>query len=201
MSSGLIAPEQETFPNRYRWSVEACYRLRELGFLEGKFEVIDGEVVNKMGQKPPHRIAVILLAEWLAGLFGARRVQTEGPIALTSPDGDYSEPEPDVAVTHQPTTAFVNHHPGPEDIGLVVEVSDTTLRTDLLVKARLYARAGIAEYWVVDLNTRQVHVHRRPVDGNYGDITVIPEAGRLTTLATPASSIAVIDVLPPKTPS
>src|SRR5690349_13433865 len=70
MSGRLIAPELETFPNRYRWTVDACYRLKELGFLEGRFELIDGEAVNKMGQNPPHFFAIGRIAHWANAVFG-----------------------------------------------------------------------------------------------------------------------------------
>jgi Uma2 family endonuclease len=196
--SGLLTPDEETYPNRYRWTVEACYRLRDLGFLDGRFEVLDGEVVEKMGRKPPHRMAIVLLAEWLASVFGARLVQTEGPVALEQPDSVYSEPEPDVAVTREPTTAYSQRHPGPDDVELVVEVSDTTLRTDLLVKARLYARAGIPEYWALDLNSRCLHVHRDPSDGEYRSIEVLGEHDSVSPAGRPESSLRIDSLLAPQ---
>ena len=197
MSRDLIEPESEIFPNRYRWRVEACYRLMDLGFLEGRFEILDGEVISKVGQKPPHRIAIILLVKWLHSLFDALHVQSEGPITLPVPDGVYSEPEPDIVVTREPTTVYVNRHPGPEDLLFVMEVSDTTLRTDLLVKARLYARAGIAEYWVLDLNARQIHVHREPADGEYRVVTLHAEGESIALAVRPNAPIAIANLLPP----
>jgi Uma2 family endonuclease len=196
--AGLLTPEEETYPNRYRWSVEACYRLRDLGFLDGKFEVLDGEVVNKMGQKPPHRMAIILLAKWLGEAYGPLSVQTEGPIALEQPDSVYSEPEPDLAVTREPTTAYALRHPGPADVLLVVEVSDTTLRTDLLVKARLYARAGIGEYWALDLHGRCLHVHRDPSEGEYQSIEVVAEQSSVSPAGRPDASLQVGSLLAPQ---
>ena len=80
-----------------------------------------------------------------------------------------NEPEPDLAVTREDTTVYADRHPGPADLHLVVEVSDTTLRTDLDFKAGLYARAGIPEYWALDLASRRIppqfcHHHRRTFD-------------------------------------
>jgi Uma2 family endonuclease len=197
MSPTVVAPELEAIPNRDRLPVEAYYRLRDLGFLEGRFEVLDGEVIRKMGQNPPHRICIILLSEWLGGLFRARHVQSKSPIALPVPDGIFSEPEPDVAVTREPTTAYPDRHPGPADLLLVVEVADTTLRTDLLLKARLYARAGIPEYWVVDLNARQLHVLRDPVEGEYASVTVLSDCDRVSTASRPQTSTSVGDLFHP----
>jgi Uma2 family endonuclease len=197
MKDTILSPDQDAFPNRYRWSVDACRRLSELGFLEGKYEVIDGEVVVKMGQKPAHRIAVVLLVEWLIGLFGARRVQSEGPIALPVPDGIYSEPEPDVAVTREPTTAYADRHPGPADLLFVAEISDTTLRTDLMVKARLYARAAIPEFWAFDLAARRVHIHRHPTNGEYASVMVHEQGETVSLACLPDDTICVADILPP----
>jgi Uma2 family endonuclease len=195
--STTIAPELESIPNRYRLPVEAYNRLSDLGFLEGRFEVLDGEVISKMGQNPPHRITVVLLVEWLSGVFGARRVQAEGPIALPVPDGIYSEPEPDVVVTREATTAYADRHPGPADVQLIVEVADTTLRTDLLLKSRLYARAGIPEYWVFDLNGRQLHVHRDPAEGEYSSVNILAEDDHIAPISAPQSLASIVDLLPP----
>jgi Uma2 family endonuclease len=197
MSHTLIAPEYELFPNRYRWTVTECYRMAEEGRLVGRYEILDGEVVSKMGQKPPHYLGISLLAHWVNRTFGDPFVRVQAPITLPAPDGDYSEPEPDVAVTHEPTTAYAGHHPGPEDLLLVAEVSDTTLRTDLIVKARLYARAGIAEYWTLDLNARQLYIHRDPANGEYAVVTVHAETETVTLAARPDAPIAIADLLPP----
>jgi Uma2 family endonuclease len=196
MSGALIDPELETFPNRYRWTVEACYRLMELGFLEGRFEVIDGEVINKMGQKPPHSVCLTRLYQILATLFGADHIRMQSPIELPGEDGIYTEPEPDVAITSDTAAAFEGRHPRPADLFLVVEVSDTTLRTDLVVKSRLYARVGIAEFWCVDLNQRKLHIHRQPIDGTYSVVTVHLDSDTVTVQTHPEAAIAVADLFP-----
>src|SRR5260221_8801173 len=99
MSSTLIAPETETFPNRYRWTTEACYRLMDLGVLEGRFELLDGEIIDKMGQKPPHSTTLTRLVRSLDSVFKLDQVRIQSPISLRHPDDVYNEPEPDVAVT------------------------------------------------------------------------------------------------------
>lgn len=199
MRSTLIAPEFETFPDRYRWSVEACYRLMEIGVLEGRFEVLDGEVVSKMGQNPPHYFAISRLTLWANAVFGDEFVRIQGPITLPAPDGVYSEPEPDVALLSKPSTDYANRHPGPADLRLVIEVSDTTLRTDLVLKARLYARAEIAEYWVVDLTARQLHIHLKPTNGEYAVVTAHAETETVAPASCPESTIDVSSLLPPAT--
>jgi Uma2 family endonuclease len=180
LSSALLSPEEETFPNRIRWTVEECYRLKDLGFLHGRFEVLDGEVVNKMGQNPPHAFAITQLGIWANRAFGEEFVRIQLPIALDRPDSEYSEPEPDVVVTCMETSAFAGRHPRPEDIILIAEVADSSLRTDLIVKARLYARAGIPEYWALDLQLRRLHVHRDPANGKYGFVSILAESEAVT---------------------
>ena len=197
MTSALIAPDNEIFPNRRRWTRQQCERLVEIGELVGRYELIDGEIISKMGQKPPHRIVIRLLAEWLNALFGALRVQTEDPIAIPGEEGETTEPEPDVAVTLEPTTAYINAHPGPADLLLVVEVSDSTRYFDLTTKALLYARVGIRKYWVMDIAERQIHIHRSPTPDGYADVTMHDPEAIVFIADRPETAIRVADLFPP----
>lgn len=197
MGTALIAPELEAIPNRRPLPVEAYYRLMDLGFLEGKFEILDGEVIDKMGQNPPHAVTLSILMEALSAHFGRGHVRVQAPITIPGQDGIYNEPEPDVVVTRDQTSAYLKAHPGPDDLLLVIEVSDTTLRTDMILKARLYARAGISEYWVLDLTARQLHVHRATQNDEYSVVATYAETEKVTPLALPHSLIAVSDLLPP----
>jgi len=174
--------------------------MAEEGRLVGRYEILDGEIVNKMGQKPTHYLSISLLTQWANRAFGDPFVRVQGPIALPAPDDEYSEPEPDVAVTYEPTTAYADRHPGPEDLLLVVEVSDTTLRSDLLVKARLYARAGIAEYWALDLNARQLYIHRTPAHGEYAVVSIHAETETVSPATRPDAPTVIANLLPPATP-
>src|SRR4051812_11349916 len=149
MRDTLIAPEYELFPNRYRWTVEECYALAAEGKLVGRYEVLDGEVVNKMGQNPPHATTLNLILDFLLRLFAPSFIRIQVPVRLEWPDNVYTEPEPDIAVTRGPAKDYASKHPGRDDLVIVVEVSDSTLRTDVIVKSRLYARSGIPEYWIV----------------------------------------------------
>jgi Uma2 family endonuclease len=197
MSNTLFASEPEMFPNRYRLPVEAYYRLRELGFLEGRFEILDGEVISKMGQNPPHSSTLTRLFRILASLFGADYLRMQSPIVLPGTDGLYNEPEPDAVVTRERENAYNGRHPGPEDLLLVVEISDTTIGTDLTVKARLYARAGITEYWALDLNARQLHMHREPANGEYTAVTVHAETETVILASRLEACVVLTDLLPP----
>jgi Uma2 family endonuclease len=196
----VVAPipfAPEPAPNRIRWTRAQCDAIRAAGVLNERYELIDGEVLSKMGQKPPHRLAVVLLRTWLTAVFCAFFVQTQAPIDVGDTDPDHNEPEPDAAVTVAPTTTYADRHPGPADLVLVVEVSDTTLRFDRTTKAALYAHAGIREYWVVDLAGRQIFVHRRPATEGYAEITAYGPDESVATLARPDDSVRVSGLLPP----
>jgi Uma2 family endonuclease len=197
MANTTIAPEFESFPNRRRWTRDECSRLAEMGFLEGRYELIDGEILSLMGQNPPHRLTLMLIAGWLASLFGFYAVQTQGPISLLGEDGETNEPEPDIAVTSEPTTAYLTRHPEPQELLLIVEVSDTTLGFDLNTKARLYARHGVAEYWVVDVNGRRLYRHRAPVADGYGDVAILSEEQLVASMFQPEATVRVGELLPP----
>lgn len=184
-------------PRRIRWTRQQCEAIRESGVLTGAYELIDGAIISKTGQKPAHRMVVVLLQDILVALFGRLRVPSQATIERGRAADDYNEPEPDLAVTSEPNTAYADRHPGPDDLLLVVEVSDTTLEFDRTRKADLYARAGIGEYWVVDIMGRQVFVHRMPSEAGYTDVTVYAEDELITPIAAPQSPVRVADFLPP----
>lgn len=187
----------EPAPNRIRWTRAQCDAMREAGILTGRYELIDGEILIKMGQNPPHSAALTLLMAWLAGVFGARHVRIQSTIDVSAVDPTYAEPEPDAAVTAEPATAYPDRHPGPSDLLLIAEVADTTLRFDLTTKARLYARAGIKEYWVLDLTGRSLYVHRSPGAEGYGEIVRYDAGEMVAPLARPDAAVRVMDLLPP----
>ena len=150
-----------------------------------------------MSQNLPHAYAVRVLIAWLTQLFGVLHVQCQLPISVAEADPDHNDPEPDAAVTIGPAANFAARHPGPADLRFVAEVADSTLRSDRVAKAALYARAGIREYWLVDIVGRQLLVHRQPGANGYAEVTVYTENELATTLAQPDASILVANLLPP----
>lgn len=190
--SVLTLPDSAAMPRR-RWTREDCRRLLSLGFLpEGGWELIAGEIIEKMGQGRRHIFVCSRLFAALGRIFGYERIQSQAPIPLD----DRNDPEPDAAVLRAPLSDYLETEPTPSDVELVVEVSDTTLSTDQTVKALLYARAGIPEYWIVNLPERVVEVYRQPTLEGYAEKTVIGEGELLHPLAAPASAISVADLLP-----
>src|SRR5579871_2807939 len=173
--SQTVVPAYEPAPNRARWTRGQCDAMVEAGLLQGRYELIDGEILSKMGRKPLHIAVVVLVSAWLKAVFGDLYVRNQATIDVEEVDPDYNAPEPDVAVTEQPITAYIDRYAGPDDLLVVVEVSDTTLRFDLNAKAALYALAGIREYWVVDVAGRRVVAHRLPAPTGYGEVTIYTE--------------------------
>jgi Uma2 family endonuclease len=159
------APERSPTPKR--WTRKECADLVENEMLIGRYELIDGEIISKMGQKPPHALTVMILTGWLVGLFGHLFVRFQLPIDVSEADNLHNEPEPDAVVLARPGTETLGANPKPADVLLAIEIADSSLRFDLRTKAALYARAGIEDYWVIDIPGRRIVVHREPSAGRY----------------------------------
>lgn len=184
----------------HRFSVPEYHQLIEIGVLteDDNLELLEGYLVNKMARNPPNnrviqrgnrRFLQMLPPGW------DLRIQS----AVTLPD---SEPEPDIAIVRGGDQDYENRHPGPDDIGLLIEVSDSTLDGDRIDKGRIYARAGIPVYWIINLVDRQVEVYTQPSGPTaapaYGQQATFPP-GSLLALELEGSLIArfpVSDLIP-----
>jgi Uma2 family endonuclease len=156
MASVLSAPEPE-FPLT-RISVEQYHRMIDSGAFgeEDPIELLEGLVVDKMPKRRPHSLATRRIDRRLSDVIPEGwDVLNQEPITL-----DDSEPEPDVSVVRGSGDDY-HEHPGPTDIGLLVEVADTTLPLDRR-KGRIYARARIPVYWIVNLPQRCIEVYTAP---------------------------------------
>lgn len=163
-----MSAHSEVWPQRHRLSVDDYYRMAETGVLspDDRTELIDGEIIDMAPIGSRHAEAVTVLGQRLVYAVGdVAQVRVQAPLRLLP----RSEPQPDIAVVAARQGGYRNAHPGAADVLLVIEVSDSTLRYDLEVKARLYAKHGIPEYWVVDLVSDRVHRHRRPAGDGYGE--------------------------------
>jgi Uma2 family endonuclease len=180
----------EKQPRRKLWSRDEGRFLLNAGLLgQRPFELLDGEIVYKIPKNPPHVSAVRRCARWAEGLFGAMFVRTQDPLILDL----FNEPEPDILVTFGPEEDYGELHPTAAEARLVIEVSDATRNEDLEAKARRYARAGVAEYWVLDLEHRCLYVHQEPSESGFGSILRLAEDQRVVSPA-----VAVSDLLPPR---
>jgi Uma2 family endonuclease len=144
----------------WRLSVDQYHAMIHAGILtdDDPVELLEGWLVAKMPKNPPHRAVTRLIRQVLERLVPAEwYVDSQEPITT-----DDSEPEPDVVVVRGETRHYLDRHPGPHDVGLVIEVADTTLQRDRGFKKRLYARAGIPVYWIVNLSDNQCEVYTEP---------------------------------------
>jgi Uma2 family endonuclease len=192
----VYTPPAAKVPPRVPWTreeVEACIRA---GLWAGQhYELVDGELINKSPKYLRHVRGVQGVFRVLVEIFGWGFVLTEPSVDVAAEDHRTSEPEPDVVVLNRRASELPGDEPEPPDIALVVEVSDTTLHHDLTTKAALYARAGIPDYWVLDLNGRRLVVHREPARGVYKAVMAYDEHERVAPLAAPGREIAIADLL------
>jgi Uma2 family endonuclease len=141
-----------------KWTIEQYHELVTTGILDDRrVELLDGDIVEMPPEGMPHAVYCGRTVKYLRNLLGDRaEIRETHPITLPN----NSEPEPDVAIVRAPDTQYLAHHPYPEDIFWLIEYSDTTLAKDLNTKQRIYAQAGILEYWVVNLQASELIVFR-----------------------------------------
>lgn len=182
---------------RKRFTRDEVQQMMALGLFEGKrYELIDGDLIGKMGQNPPHANGVRRLHRALVAVFGIGRVQAQLPIEAGPQDSEWNMPEPDLAVLQaQDDNAFEKRHPRGDELVLAAEVSDTTVRHDSTSKRDLYARAGVPEYWVLDINSGLLRIHRYLRDGVYEEIADHDETAVIRASGAPGIDIPVVDLL------
>lgn len=157
----------------WRLSVAQYHRMIAAGILtsDDPIELLNGWLIQKMTKNPPHRIATRLVREALEAVIPKDwYVETQEPITLTD-----SEPEPDVAIIRGNTRDYQDCHPGPENVGLIVEVADSTLDRDRTIKQIVYANAGIDTYWIVNLVDCQLEVYTKPTPKGFQAKTVFSQ--------------------------
>jgi Uma2 family endonuclease len=183
----------------HRFTVKQFQRMIESGVFgaEDRVELLEGWVINKVTQNPPHAVALELAQALLRALLPAGwHVREQKPI--TTPD---SQPEPDLVVVQGLPRRYAKRHPTPRDVAVVVEVADETLLKDRTSKARLYARARLPVYWIINLVDAKVEVYTRPKRGkipayrerrDYGQDESVP----FSVAGQELGLIAVRDLLP-----
>jgi Uma2 family endonuclease len=166
---------------RRRFTREEYYRMAEVGILKptDRVELIRGEIVEMSPQGYRHQAFIDNLIALLAPRLVSRaRLSVQSGVALS----DDTEPEPDLKVLRfRDDVPYKERGPWGEDVLLLIEVAVTSLRYDRTTKLRLYADAGIPEYWIIDCTAEAVEVHRRPAQGTYRDVTRV--TGATSTIA------------------
>jgi Uma2 family endonuclease len=180
---------------RRRFTVDEYHRMGEAGILreDDRVELIDGEVVQMTPIGSRHAGCVKRINHLLTTRLRERAVvAVQDPVLL----GRHSEPQPDVMVLRPRPDFYSDSHPSASDVWLLIEVSDTTAQFDRTVKVPLYARAGIVEVWLVDLEADSVEVYRRPApDGRHADVRRAVRGDRLIGQAVPDLDVAVEAIL------
>jgi Uma2 family endonuclease len=198
VAAAAPAPALPRKPRRF--SVDEYYRMGEIGLLAAgpRVELIEGEVVETMPPNPPHDGTVAILTRLLFALVPAGwSIRIQLSLRLST-----SSPLPDACLAAGDDATYLTRHPGPADVGLIVEVADSSLMDDRRDKGRLYARDGIPECWIVNVPERQLEVHTQPsgpvAAPAYGDVRVYGpgESVPLDLGGVNLGSIAVDDLFP-----
>jgi hypothetical protein len=187
-------------PNIYRFSVAQYERMAELGILgpDDKVELLEGYVVLKMARNPPHDSTIQRLQRlFFRMLPGGWDLRVQLAVTLSE-----SVPEPDFAIVRGDYRSYANRHPGPADIGLVIEVANTSLERDIEEKSQVYAESNIVAYWVIDVANGAIHQFMSPSGPgdtpSYADHAVIrsPAAVPLTLDGIAVGPVPAADLLP-----
>jgi Uma2 family endonuclease len=174
----------EALPALRRFSADEYERMGEAGIIheDERVELLEGAIICMAPIGVPHAICLRELSWWFSRrLPETTRFRVQDPIRLSSS----SEPQPDFVIVPYRPELDAGGHPGPQDVLLLVEVSDTTLAYDRGVKLPLYAVEGIGEVWIIDLTAQQVLAFRAPQDGRYTETLAVGRDGTIAPLAFP----------------
>ena len=181
-------------PTRRRFTVHDYERMAQAGVLteDDRVELIDGEIIQMSPIGSRHAGTVDRFSKRFEQRFGdVALVRTQGPIRL----GEHDEPEPDLALLKPRPDFYTTAHPTPSDILLVVEVADTSLEYDRRQKLLLYARHGIAEVWLADVNTDTILVSRDPAPSGYRTAWTVGRGDPIAPLAFPERELDGVELL------
>jgi Uma2 family endonuclease len=186
-------------PEQVRFSLDEYLRIADAGLLDRiKTELLEGRIVDMAPQEDPHMAAVSRIMRLLNAVTDAEQdwLVVQGTLYLD----DRSAPEPDFHLFNVPVMTPRERRPAPI---LVIEVSDTTYRKDRDEKTRIYARAGIEDYWIVNINQRRLEVYRQPInptgndeDWRYASVTHLGPGEMASMLKRPAVKLPVAQMLP-----
>ncbi len=185
--------QQKTTPHRRLFTVDEYCAMADAGILceDERVELLDGEIIVMPPIGEPHEDSTDILNSDLSHLLrGRARVRVQNSVRLD----DYGLPQPDIAVVRM-RDDYNRRRPTPEDVLLLIEIADSSLRLDREIKLARYAAAGIPEVWIANVPARQVEAHSDPVDGSYRSRRVVTADGSISPLAFPDVALAVGDFL------
>lgn len=171
-----------------KFSVDEYHRMIEAGVLDDRnVELLEGLIIEMAPEGIPHAYHSDESGDYLSEALGKRAKVREGkPITLD----DSSEPQPDLAIVEPLGEVYSEHHPYPENVFWLIEYSDSSLKKDLEQKARIYAKAGIKEYWVINLKKNELIVFRSLANGEYQKVETLTQ-GTISPLDFPEVSFSV----------
>jgi Uma2 family endonuclease len=177
-----------------RWTIDEYHQMIDAGILaDQKVELLRGDIIEMVPEREPHSEQSQQADRYLNRLLeGVAYVRQAKPITLR----DNSEPEPDISVVQDLGREYRQHHPYPENIYWLIEYSYSTLQRDLGEKLKIYAAAGIAEYWVVDIERLKLIVHRSPGGEAYQIVREYTD-GIVFAEAFPKIAIEVLSIINP----
>lgn len=175
-----------------KWTIDEYHRMIAAGILsDRKVELLQGEIVEMPPEGEAHAYCSDEAGEYLAKLLSARaKIRQAKPITLPN----NSEPEPDIAIVQPLGREYREHHPYPENIFWLIEYANSSLEKDKTKKSKIYAEAGIIEYWVVNLKKSHLVVFKELLDGEYATKFILT-TGEIQPLAFPNLSIAVAQII------
>jgi Uma2 family endonuclease len=201
-AAGRVVPRRESramddVPDSWipfhRFSEREYYRMAEIGLFapDARVELIEGEIIDMAPMGSLHCGTVDWLTYTLAGALRDRNiVRTQGTVKMS----DFSHPEPDITLLDWRKDFYRKAHPGAPETRLIIEVSDSSLRMDQMVKVRLFAHFEVPEMWIVDLVHERLHVYRTPRDGEYTEVSSIEKPGVTALSALPGVTVDLSDL-------
>jgi Uma2 family endonuclease len=181
-------------PALHRFSAEEYHRLAEVGILSpnARVELIEGAIHDMSPIGPFHSGVTMRLNRFFnTRAKGRWIVSAQNPIGLDN----YSEPQPDLALLKPAPDDYVSHHPTPDDVFLLIEVADSTLDFDRGKKLQVYARAGILEFWIINLQESTIEIYREPHFTGYENKTVVRAGDKACPATFPDAAVDVAELL------
>ena len=171
-------------PPRKRWTRTECELLDAASFFyHYRCELVDGTLISKSNNSEPHLLMLAALVAWFGERFPSRGM-VGSPLESSCYGDLISPPQPDLMVTKQPMDFGRTGWPQPEDVDILIEVAEADrLAFDTTVKAKLYARGGVGDYWVIDVTANRVIVHREPQAEEYRIVRSYDETDAIYPLA------------------
>ena len=181
-------------PTRGRFTVTEYYQMAEAGIFteDDRVELVDGEIIEMAAIGRWHQACVDRLTLFFVSSLGnLAQIRIQGPVRLS----EQTEPQPDLAMLRPRPDFYASGHPTPADVLLIIEVAETSSRYDRRVKVPLYARHGIPECWLVDLDQVTITIYRDPTPTGYRTARTLRRGEMLAPLAFPGLELAVANIL------